>query len=117
MIDPVGIRIIEYLSKNSRAQWKDIGAEIHLTGQAVAARVRRLEDEGVLQGFTVRVNPSGIGKPVLAFITVFMSANRHPEFQRFVKGKEEITEAYRISGDGCYYVSASVSSQEALNHL
>lgn len=117
MIDPVDLKIIQCLLKNSRAQWKEIGEEIHLTGQAVAARVRRLTEERIIEGYTILVNHARIGRPLLAFITVLMSSNRHSEFQRFVEGKEEILEAYKISGDGCYYVSACFSNQEALNRV
>lgn len=50
MLDNTDLAIIRLLAEDSRRQWKDIGAKVHLTGQAVAARVRALEEDGVIDG-------------------------------------------------------------------
>jgi Lrp/AsnC family leucine-responsive transcriptional regulator len=53
MIDAIDIEIIRCLQSNSRIQWKQIGEQIHMTGQAVANRIQRLEELGVIEGYTV----------------------------------------------------------------
>ena len=57
MIDEVDLRILNYLLKDATQSHKAIGQLVHLTGQAVGARVRKLQDLGVIEGYTLRWNP------------------------------------------------------------
>lgn len=117
MIDETDLAILQWLQEDSRMQWKEIGEKVHLTGQAVAARIRKMEDLGVIEGFTVKLNSSKLGLPILALITVFMNSAEHSPFQQFINSREIIKEAYRISGEGCYWLKVNVSSHEELNRF
>ncbi len=117
MIDETDLAIIRLLQENSRRQWKEIGAAVHLTGQAVAARVRALEEAGVITGYSAGVDLAKLGKPLTAFITVFMASADHAAFHRFLEGEQAITAAHRVSGDGCYWLRADLAAHEDLNTL
>ncbi|HEY3423424.1 MAG TPA: Lrp/AsnC family transcriptional regulator, partial [Negativicutes bacterium] len=90
---------------------------VHLTGQAVADRVHRMEDLGIIEGYTVKLDETKIGVQMIAFINIFMKTNNHATFQALFAGKKEIREIHRLSGNGCYSLKACVSSQEHLNQL
>ena len=47
-IDSTDIQILKILANHSRTQWKDIGEQIYMTGQAVGNRIRKMEDEGII---------------------------------------------------------------------
>ncbi|MPM86851.1 hypothetical protein SDC9_133943 [bioreactor metagenome] len=100
-------------------QWKEIGEIVHLTGQAVADRVHRLEDAGIIQGYTITVQLPNPNPAVTAFITVFMKTNSsHTALLRLLDDhKSMIQEAHRISGDGCYWLKVTVPSIDILNTL
>jgi Lrp/AsnC family leucine-responsive transcriptional regulator len=115
-VDEIDFQILKLLKENSRRQWKEIGESIHMTGQAVGNRIRRMEDEGIIEQYTITVNELKLGKSIEAFIMVFLKSNHHLEFQRYLKENPDIKEAHRISGEGCYMVRASISDQAALNH-
>lgn len=117
MLDQTDWEILQWLQTNCRLQWKEIGEKVHLTGQAVAARIRKLEDLGVIEGFTVKLNQEKMGRAITALITIFMKTNNHSAFQQFIKNKEAIIEAQRISGEGCYWLKANLSTQAELNQL
>lgn len=114
MLDETDIKILSLLINNSRMQWREIGEQVHLTGQAVASRVRKMEDLGIIEGYTIKINENKLGKSVLAFITVFMKTTDHLAFQRFIDNKEIIKEANQISGEGCYLLRVNTSTQEEL---
>ena len=57
MIDDTDIRILQILIQDAKRSHKEIGEEVDLTGQAVGARVRKLQDLGVIEGYTVKWNP------------------------------------------------------------
>ncbi|WP_426454025.1 Lrp/AsnC family transcriptional regulator [Paenibacillus sp. S-38] len=117
-LDETDLHILRLLQGNSRLQWKEIGREVHLTGQAVGGRIRRMEDLGVIRGYTVRTDPDRTGRAVTALVTVFLkSASHHGRFREFVTSEEQITEAHRISGEGCYQFKAQTATQEELNDL
>jgi len=117
MIDQTDLAILNLLRENSRYQWKEIGEKVHLTGQAVAARVQALQDAGIIESFTVDLNAAKLGNPLLVFITVFMSSANHTPFHRFLEQENRITEVHRVSGEGCYWLRARLASHADLNQL
>lgn len=114
MLDDTDLKILSLLLVNSRKQWREIGEEVHLTGQAVANRIRKMEDLGIIEGYTVRIDGKHLGRPILAFITVFMKTANHQAFHRFVDQERLITRANQISGEGCYLLEVRSSSQDEL---
>ena len=52
LFDSTDMAIIDLLRKNYRMQWREIGEQVHLTGQAVANRIRRMEELGLIKGYT-----------------------------------------------------------------
>jgi Lrp/AsnC family leucine-responsive transcriptional regulator len=117
MFDQTDLAIINLLRENARYQWKEIGEKVHLTGQAVAARVQALQDAGVIEVFTVSLNFAKLGTPICALITVFMNSANHAPFQRFLKQDVRVVEAHRVSGEGCYWLKTRLASHEDLNKL
>lgn len=115
LIDDTDYRILQLLIEDSTLSHKDIGAEVHLTGQAVGARIRRMRELEIIEGYTIRWSPLRIGQNIHAFITVFLSTNAaHLPFQSFAKNHKSVAELYRISGEGCYWMRVRTVNQEAL---
>ncbi|MFF2890343.1 Lrp/AsnC family transcriptional regulator [Paenibacillus sp. NPDC057967] len=71
MLDKTDYAILACLQSNARMQMKEIGERVHMTGQAVANRIDRLEELGVLLGYTVKLDESKQEKPFEAMVTVF----------------------------------------------
>ena len=117
MLDNIDQQILYFLKKNARISWKDIGAQVHLTGQAVAARIAKMTDEGIIRSFTIDINSKKIGIGHSGFITVYMKTNDHEGFLEFVRVDDGIVEASRISGAGCYLLKFKVKTEEDLNLL
>ncbi|WP_269433756.1 Lrp/AsnC family transcriptional regulator [Desulfocucumis palustris] len=116
-MDSTDLNILRYLKKDGRAQWKEIGAAVHLTGQAVADRVHRMEDLGIIKGFTVDVDEGSLGLQITALITVCMKTAEHHVLHNFIRDRPEIREAHRISGDGCYWLKAVFQTNEQLSRF
>ncbi|WP_409370578.1 Lrp/AsnC family transcriptional regulator [Lysinibacillus sp. 38-6] len=115
MIDQTDLEILKLLSENSRIQWKELGQKIHMTGQAVGNRIRRLEDIGVIEQYTIAINRIKLGQLLTAFVTVFVKTTNHQEFKNFFQEEEAISEVHRTSGDGCYLLKTHFSSNEDLD--
>lgn len=117
-IDNTDIRILQILIRDAKRSHKEIGEEVHLTGQAVGARVRKLQDLGVIEGYTVKWNPERLGLGLQAFVTVFLnSGDRHAAFRAFTAEREDIVEVHRVSGEGCYLMRVQTGNTEQLGLL
>jgi Lrp/AsnC family leucine-responsive transcriptional regulator len=117
MLDNTDLEIIKLLKANCKMQFRDIGEVVHLTGQAVSNRISRMEDLGVIKGYSVLLDDKLLGKTITAYISIFMKTTNHRAFHIFLNDNEAVVEASRISGDGCYMVKIQVNSQEDLNYF
>lgn len=114
MLDQTDLQILNCLTKNSRMQWQEIGEEVHLTGQAVRNRINKMEKLGVIEGYTIKINPKMVGKELTAFVTIFMKTTDHGSLQKYIQNNRLIVEANRISGEGCYLIKVIASTQEEI---
>lgn len=118
MLDQTDMRILEELSKNSRITMKELGEKVHLTGQAASARVAKLEDNGVIEGYTIKVNQVKLGCFIHAFITIFTQSTYHQPYLSFIETQEKhIINNYKISGEGCYLLECKFPSHELLDQF
>lgn len=114
-LDNIDFQILRILSENSRIQWKDLGEQIHMTGQAVGNRIKKLEDSGVIKAYSLIIDEMELGLIFTAFVIVNMKTANHDAFIRFINDTKEVVEAHRVSGNGCYHIKIKVKSQEQLN--
>ncbi|KKK39105.1 transcriptional regulator [Mesobacillus campisalis] len=118
MLDHTDKRILEELSRNSRLTMKELGEKVHLTGPAVSARVAKLEDSGVIEGYTIKVNQAKLGYAIHTFITIITESIFHQSYLSFIKTQERyLINNYKISGDGCYLLECKFPSNEELNEF
>lgn len=114
-LNDIDFQILRLLSENSRIQWKDLGEQIHMTGQAVGNRIKKLEDSGVIKAYSLIVDEMKLGLSYTAFVIIYMKTANHGKFIGFLNERQEVGEAYRVSGEGCYHLQVKVASQEQLN--
>lgn len=116
-VDEIDLKILNILKENSKLSFKDIGEKIHLTGQAVGARVNKLVDDGIIENFTININKENLGITNTAFIKIYMTTYDHSKIKAIINDYEEIVEAFRISADGCYLLKVESSDKDFLNSL
>ncbi|KIH70860.1 Lrp/AsnC family transcriptional regulator [Salinicoccus roseus] len=118
MLDDTDSLILDALRTNSRITMKELGEKVHLSGPAASARVEKLEDAGVIEGFTIKVNPEKMGYPVHAFITIFTSSSYHTPYLNLVAANEQyVVRNHKISGDGCYLLECRFPSNRVLDEF
>lgn len=114
-LDNIDFQILRLLSENSRVQWKDLGEQIHMTGQAVGNRIKKLEENGVIKAYSLIVDEMKLGLIYTAFVIIYMKTVNHDSFIRLMNNRKEVVEVHRVSGEACYHIEIKVSSQEQLN--
>jgi len=108
-MDKMNRAILQRLKGNSRLSWQQIGKEVHLTGQAVAARVQQMQEQGHITGFTIRQD-----QQPLHYITVFMKSTDFAGFERFLQQEAEVQSAHKVSGEGCYHLVFAPTEPQSL---
>lgn len=96
--DHIDRDILEQLQLNGRISMKKLGEAIHLSAPAVTERVKRMEDAGVIGGYTIRTNAAAMGYQVEASIIVMLQSGKKEEFLAFLQTEPEIIEADEIPG-------------------
>ena len=119
MLDKIDKNILNELSKNSRITMKELGEKIHMTGQATSIRVAKLEDRGLIEGYTIKLNNEKLGYPIHALITVtHTKLQNHNTYMKFISTQKNfIIHHYKISGDGCYILECKFSSNKELDEF
>ncbi|MDZ5710753.1 Lrp/AsnC family transcriptional regulator [Jeotgalibacillus haloalkalitolerans] len=118
MLDRTDQLIIKELSANSRMTMKQLGERVHLTGQATSSRVAKLEDMGIIEGYTLKVNQAKLGLPVHVMIQIFTESPDHRSYHRVIEENAAyIIQNYKVSGESCYLVEARFPSNEVLNEF
>lgn len=118
MLDDTDKKILRELSKNGRMSMKELGKKVHLTGQATSSRVIKLEENGVIEGYTIKLNKQKSGYPVHTFINIYTKDVQHQPFLSFIKTQHEyIINNFKISGEGCYLLECKFSSNDVLNQF
>ncbi|GGC91832.1 Lrp/AsnC family transcriptional regulator [Enterococcus wangshanyuanii] len=98
-MDIIDKQILTILTQNSKLTNKEIGEMIHMTGQAVSARILNLQKNGLIKKYSIEINHSHT-----QFIRVFMDSNNFDAFEQFVNTYEEVSSIYKVSGQACYMI-------------
>ncbi|MDN7242288.1 Lrp/AsnC family transcriptional regulator [Planococcus sp. N028] len=118
MLDHTDLQILEELSRNSRISMKELGEKIHLSGPAASARVEKLENNGIIEGYTININQVKMGYHVHALINIFTKSTYHHPYLSFLKTQEQyVINNFKISGDSCYILECKFPSNEKLDEF
>ena len=98
----------------------ELADEVSLSTTPCSERVKRLEREGVIQGYYARVNPSALGKKLLVFLEIKLSAKSGDVFEKVKKEImhiPEVMECHLVSGDFDYLVKARLKEMNKYRQL
>jgi Lrp/AsnC family leucine-responsive transcriptional regulator len=118
MIDAIDARILTILQENARTSNAEIARQVDLAPSAVFERIRKLEERGVIEAYTARVNPNAVGLPLLAFI--FVRDEEPPGDHRTAQSVSEIPEVlevHHVAGEDCLLVKVRTTDTDALGKL
>lgn len=117
LLDDTGWRILISLQENARISFKELGQQIGLSPPAVAERIRRMEDAGIITGYRVELNLERLGLPMTAFIRISSAGEKCIKFSKIVANLPEVLECHRITGGDHFIIKVVVSSTAHLETL
>jgi Lrp/AsnC family leucine-responsive transcriptional regulator len=116
--DSIDYKLIEILQKNARITQLELAAEVGLSQPAVAERMRKLEQEGVIIAYSARVDARKLGKDITAFIGVAISHPKfNPAFAKRIFAMPEVLECHHVTGPDSYLLKVKIENTEKLDEL
>ena len=110
--------LLAALARDGRASYTDLAERVRLSVSAVHQRVRRLEQRGVILGYTARLDGEQIGLPLTALISLTPNDPGAPDdYPQRIQHIKEIESCYSVAGDESYILLVRVQSPLALEDL
>jgi len=117
-LDALDIKILDLIQKKGRIKRNEIAEKIDLSLPATSERLRKLEENGFLEGVFGKVNHTLLGKDVTAIVLVTVDSSRH--FASFVDHAlhtDDILECHAITGDGTHFLKVRTENTASLEKL
>ncbi len=117
-MDPIDIAIVDALQRDARRPQQAIARQVGLSQPAVAERIKKLEQRGVITGYAAQVDADKLGKAITAFIGVVIEHPRFFEgFARRVRAIPEVLECHRVAGEFTYLLKVKTATPHSLDAL
>ena len=116
-LDQIDRKIIGELMIDGRITLAALGRRVNLSSPAVAERVRRLEEAGVITGYRAEINPRALGYQLTAIVRVKPVGGQLSGIQELAAQIPEVSECHRITGEDCFYLKVFLRSIDDLSAL
>ncbi len=114
-LDEMDRKILSFLVKDARMPFLEIARECGVSGAAIHQRVKKLEKQGIIAGYTAKVKPSSLGLPVCAFISLKISeADKLADVVAKLKRIPEVVECHFITGQASMLLKVHCASYDHL---
>ena len=116
-MDELDSKIIQLMMRNARMPVKEIAKQVNLTSPAVSSRIHRMEQEGIIGGYTVTLNRPEDRVYVDALISLSVAPSKHEAFLHLIQNSKEVLQCYHVTGDYTFLIKVSCGSMPQLEHL
>lgn len=117
-LDKIDLQILNHLQKKGRAQRNKLSEIVHLSVPSVSERMRKLEEQGYIQGYHAKLDSKQFNFDITAF--VFVEVDGSDNYQTFVDkatAEDEIMECHSITGDGSHILKIRTENTESFEKL
>lgn len=116
-LDKLHWSILTVLQENARLSFAEIGRMVGLSAPAVAERVQKMEDAGVIKRYTVALDAAKIGSPLQAVVLFTTNSGKLSVFLKHIEKLQEVMECHRITGNYCLLLKIAVKSPGHLEEV
>ncbi len=116
MIDETSLNILRILQQKARVPNVEVARQVNMAPSAVLERIRKLEKQGIIDGYEVILNPKSFNRDMVAFVHVFLEKGTDPaQAGKTLAQIPEVQEIHFITGSDCLLVKVRVSGASALS--
>ena len=120
MIDEISLNILNILLEKARIPNVEVARQVGMAPSAVLERIRKLEKQGIIDGYEVRLNPEQFNRRLIAFI--FVGTDAHPDVSSpavhdILAEMPEVQEVHYVAGEDCLLLKLRVADHQELGAL
>ena len=116
-LDAVDLRILRLLAQDARTSVAEIARAVRMSAPSVSERIRRLQESGTIEGYTIRINPAALGLPLSAWLRIRPVPGELARVTEIVKTIPEIVSCDRVTGEDCFIAKVNVRSVADLERV
>jgi len=115
--DSVDRALLSELQRDGRQSVAELARTVHMSNSAVAERIRRLEESGVIAGYRAVIDPDRLGYGILAFLRLRYPSSQYGPLHELLAGIPEVVEAHHVTGDDCFILKVVATSMRHLEEI
>ncbi|WP_127499564.1 Lrp/AsnC family transcriptional regulator [Actinoplanes solisilvae] len=116
-LDRTDWQLLTELQKDGRTSYAELARAVAMSPSAVAERIRRLEDAGVIAGYRASLDPERLGLEVMAFVRLRYPTGNYRPFHALLDSTPEIVEAHHVTGEDCFVLKVLSRSMRHLEEI
>jgi len=117
LLDSTSWQLLEALQEDARLSYTELGQRVGLSAPAVAERVRKMEDAGIIRGYHAEIDRAKLGYPITAIIRMSTSGERCVHLGPSLQKIPEVLECSRVTGSDSFILTVMAASVEHLETL
>jgi Lrp/AsnC family leucine-responsive transcriptional regulator len=117
LLDDTNLALLSELQRDARLTLAELGRRVGLSSPAVAERLQRLEETGVIGGYRVIVDPRALGYALGAVLRIRPAPRQIPKVAEVAERTPEVVECHRITGEDCFFMKLYVRDVEHLEEV
>jgi Lrp/AsnC family leucine-responsive transcriptional regulator len=117
VLDRTDWLLLAELQKDGRSSYAELARAVAMSASAVAERIRRLEEGGVIAGYRATVEPERVGLTVMAFVRLRYPTGNYKPFYALLDTTPEIIEAHHVTGEDCFVLKVLARSMRHLEEV
>ena len=110
LLDDLGWRILEALQENARMSYSELGRQVGLSAPAVAERIQKMEETGIILGYRAVVAPRPIGYSIQTIVQLQVTRDHFIEVIDHLKSMPEVLECHRTTGTSSLVLKVALTS-------
>jgi Lrp/AsnC family transcriptional regulator, leucine-responsive regulatory protein len=116
-LDDGNLRLLAELQQDARLSFAELGRRVGLSSPAVAERLGRLEETGVIKGYRAEIDPRAVGYTLGVVIRIRPAPRELHKVAELAQRTPEVVECHRITGEDCFFMKAYVRDVEHLEEV
>lgn len=112
--DPTDLAILRALAANARTTARELARAVGLSAPSVTERMRRLEDRGIIKGYTIAFDTRALGKPIAAYLRIRPQLGEVGRVSEMLSATPQVVEADRVTGEECFVAKIVVADMTEL---
>jgi Lrp/AsnC family leucine-responsive transcriptional regulator len=117
VVDSTDRQLLTELQRDGRQSIAELARTVHMSHSAVAERVRRLEEAGVITGYRAVIDPERLGYGILAYLRLRYPSSQYKPLHDLLEGIPEVVEAHHVTGDDCFILKVVATSMRHLEQI